>query len=307
MKAKLTIALVCALTLCAAVAALVLGSHRPASPAAPIETKTFQVHGEIRGLDVPHRIIRVAHDAIPNYMPAMTMPLAVKDAGLLKGLAVGQQVQFELSVTEDDSLISHLEKINGETAAGPASVRDQGPAELAGNEINNGEPVPDFTLVDQNGRPIRLSDFRGKAVVLTFIYTRCPLPNFCPLMSRKFAALQTRLNKTFPGGYELLSVSIDPKFDRPEVLRQYAARYGAVESTWQFATGEQDQINVIAGMFGLTKDAENGLISHNLRTALIGADGRLVHLWKSNVWTPYEVERMMQDPSLNPGLYSGTR
>jgi protein SCO1/2 len=159
--------------------------------------------------------------------------------------------------------------------------------------------VPEFTLTDQNGRPIRLSDFRGKAVVLTFIYTRCPLPNFCPLMSKNFEALQERLSRAVPGKCHLLSVSIDPKFDTPEVLKGYAALYHADEKSWSFATGSEEQMNVVASMFGLVHEPESGMISHNLRTALIGDDGRLLHLWKSNVWTPYEVQRMLEESAVS--------
>ena len=161
--------------------------------------------------------------------------------------------------------------------------------------VQVGEIVPDFKLTDQNGRVIHLNDFRGKAVVLTFIYTRCPLPNFCPLMSKNFSQLEERLSKEFTNRYQLLSISMDPDFDTPEVLKEYAARYHASAKDWTFATGDAEQIKFVAGLTGLYYVKENGLISHDLRTALIGPDGRLVHLWKSNVWTPYEVQRMVRE------------
>ena len=158
-----------------------------------------------------------------------------------------------------------------------------------------GETVPDFQLVDQDGRAVRLSDYRGRAVVLTFIYTRCPLPNFCPLMSKHFAELEQRLNKELPGRYHLLSISMDPEFDTPAVLKEYASRYEARTADWTFATGDAGQIDTVAQLLGLYYVRENGLISHDLRTALFGPDGRLVHLWKSNVWTPYEVQRRVRE------------
>jgi len=96
-----------------------------------------------------------------------------------------------------------------------------------------------------------------------------------------------------------LSVSIDPKFDTPEVLKGYAELYHADEKSWSFATGSEEQINIVASTFGLTREPESGMISHNLRTALIGPDGRLVHLWKSNVWTPYEVQRRLEESVVN--------
>jgi protein SCO1/2 len=123
-------------------------------------------------------------------------------------------------------------------------------------------------------------------------------------MSANFAVLQKRLSKEFPGRYHLLSVSIDPQFDRPPVLQEYAARYGADERQWTFATGTQEQINFVTGLFGLFHEPENGFISHDLRTALIGPDGRLVQLWKSNVWTPYEVGRRLGETLTGPKGYA---
>lgn len=161
--------------------------------------------------------------------------------------------------------------------------------------VQVGEIVPDFKLTDQNGHAVHLSDFRGKVVVLTFIYTRCPLPNFCPLMSKNFSQLEERLSKEFTNRYELLSISMDSEFDTPEVLKEYGTRYTASAKDWTFATGDAEQIKFVAGLMGLYYAKENGIISHDLRTALISPDGRLVHLWKSNVWTPYEVQRLVRD------------
>src|SRR5262249_45419116 len=151
------------------------------------------------------------------------------------------------SVTDDDSWISDIVKIMPERITSANSGSEAvASGETSANELQKGEVVPDFQLIDQNGKPTRLSDFRGKPVVLTFIYTRCPLPNFCPLMSKNFHALQQRLEKEFPGRFQLLSVTIDPKFDRPEILKDYAGRYAANEKCWTFATGTQEQIDAVA-------------------------------------------------------------
>ena len=302
MKPKIILSTLCALTLLGVLAAVVLNRHQPTldhSPEGnvantlPADAQEFQVLGQIRSLDTANKTVRIAHEEIPDYMTAMTMPFTVKETALLKGLVAGDKVQFRLVVTKDDSWISAIEKAGAESpvdateaANAAASVQDRD-----AERVQPGEIVPDFNLIDQNGRALRLSDFHGKAVVLTLIYTRCPIPNFCPLMSKNFASLQERLSKEFPGRYQLLSVSIDPKFDQPAVLKEYAARYGADEKHWAFATGTEEQINSVAALVGLFHEPENGLISHDLRTALIGPDGRLVHLWKSNVWTPYEVQR----------------
>ncbi len=249
------------------------------------------IHGRIEEINLLENSVRIAHEEVPGYMPAMTMSLTVKPVALLKGFSTGDAVSFQLVVTKDDSWIGALDRWTGATAAKP------NPAETseASEALQAGETVPDFQLLDQNAQPIRLSQFRGKAVLITFIYTRCPLPNYCPLMSKNFEALQARLEKEAPGRFELLSISIDPAFDRPGILRQYASRFERDASTWSFATGTTEQIGQVAEMFGLFFKAENGLIAHDLRTALIGPDGKLVHVWKSNMWTPYEVSRFVRE------------
>ena len=191
MKPKFVLITLAALTLMATLSAVIL-SHRTRSlKPSPSAARTFQVHGQIRGVVLADKTIRIAHDAIPDYMPAMTMSLPVKDAALLKNLAVGDEVQFELLVTEDDSWINHIEKIQSEAAATRTEPKARrSPEELEAERLQSGESVPDFQLTDQDGRSFHLKDFRGQAVVLTFIYTRCPLPNFCPLMSKNFAELE---------------------------------------------------------------------------------------------------------------------
>jgi protein SCO1/2 len=229
-------------------------------------------------------------------MPAMTMSLPVKDPALFRNLQAGDEVQFELLVTDADSWISHIERIQSEPATIQAEDKStRSPEELETASLRTGEMVPDFKLTNQDGREFHLTDFRGKAVVLTFIYTRCPLPNFCPLMSKNFAELEQRLNKEFPGKFQLLSISMDPEFDRPDVLKEYAERYDADAKDWSFAVGDGESLKFIAELMGLYFEKVNGLISHDLRTALIGPDGRLVQLWKSNVWTPYEVQRSVRE------------
>ena len=302
MKPKIILPALAAIIVIAACLMIALG-HRQQNVlkpsihgSTPVPAKTFIVHGTIRNVDVANGILRIAHEEIPNYMPAMTMPFTVKDPALLNGLATGDSVQFELAITDNDSWISHIEKLpSSEGIPSSANASTASPQERESECLQSGEAVPDFQLVDQDGKAVRLSDFRGKAVVLTFIYTRCPLPNFCPLMSKNFAELEQRLSKEFSGKYHLLSITMDPDFDRPEVLKDYASRYDARASDWSFATGTADQIKSVASLVGLYYARENGLITHDLRTALIGPDGRLVHLWKSNVWTAYEVQRMVRE------------
>jgi protein SCO1/2 len=295
MKPQIVLTALAALTFVAAFSAAAFRQRHPTLDRSPNQARTFQVHGQIRAIDAAAKTIRISHDAIQNYMPAMTMSLPVKDATLFKNLGVSDEVQFELVVTPDDSWISRIERIYSESTPLQAGKPTRSPEDLEFESLRIGERVPDFEVTNQDGRKMHLADFRGQAVVLTFIYTRCPLPNFCPLMSKNFADLEQRLNKEFPGQFHLLSLSLDPEFDRPEVLKDYAARYQADPKDWSFVVADPDSLNLVAGLMGLYFEKQNGLISHDLRTALIGPDGRLVRLWKSNVWTAYEVQRSVRE------------
>lgn len=291
MKPTTSLPSVATLLVIAAASLLTVRPHSPAVPRPPAGARTFQVLGQIRALDHTDKTIRIAHEEIPHYMPAMTMSFAVKDPLLLGKVALGDEVQFELVVTEKDSWVSHIDKVRSTAPSAQPRAAEEAEAE----SLHAGEPVPDFQLTDQDGRTLHLKDFRGNIVLLTFIYTRCPLPNFCPLMSQNFAELERRLCKEFPDRFHLLSISLDPEFDQPSVLKEYAARYSANPKDWSFAATDAESLNFIAGLMGLYFEKQNGLISHDLRTALIGPDGRLVQLWKSNVWTPYEVQRRVRE------------
>lgn len=295
MKLKLIALIAAAVAAVLATTAIIKYPPNSSRTQAPAGTRTFQVHGQIRALSPQENTIRIAHDEIPHYMPAMTMSLPVKDPGLLKNLTAGDEVQFELVVTLDDSWVSHIEKLTAAAGNQAGATPSSSLAQLESECLQTGELVPDFKVTDQDGKAIHLKDFRGKAVLLTFIYTRCPLPNFCPLMSKNFAELEQRLSKEFPNQFHLLSISMDPDFDKPEVLKDYAARYGASAGDWSFGAADPESLNFVAGLMGLYFEKQGGMISHDLRTALIGPDGRLAQVWKSNVWTPYEVQRSVRE------------
>ena len=249
----------------------------------------YEVRGVVREVTPPENSLTIEHENIPGFMPAMTMSFAVKDPALLKEVAAGDRVKFQLAVTETDSWIASIAKIPGLTQPFTAFAKPSGASAL-----EPGQVVPNFTLTDQNGRTIQLLDYRGNVVVATFIFTRCPLPNYCPLMSRNFSALQTEVQHQFPGKVHLLSISFDPAHDTPVVLKEYAESFGADPKIWTFATGTPAQIKSIAALFGLTYEMQGGSITHNLRTALIDPSGRLEHVWKGNSWQPAEVTSMIQ-------------
>ncbi len=309
MKLYFALLALCGVTLVAVVSATLIYHHHQETAVPATANQVFDVRGRILGLEADGKTVRIAHEEIPGFMPAMEMPFTVRESSELRGLAAGDAVKFQLIVTKDDSWITRVEKLPSLPATAAPGTTTAGVAPSPASEVEQveiGESVPDFSLVDQNGHPFRLKDLRGKAVVLTFIYTRCPLPNFCPLMSRNFESLQERFARDLPGKVQLLSISFDPKFDTPATLKQYGAAFQQNDKDWTFATGTPEQVDRVTGLFGLIREPSNGFINHDLRTALISPEGKLVHVWRSNVWTPYEVERMVRE-TLQPTLASSAR
>jgi protein SCO1/2 len=291
MKSKIAIALLLVVTFAAVTFAAIIARRNAANNDAS-STQAFEVRGVVRAIDPKLHRLRVEHGEIPDFMPAMTMWLPVRKGELLNNLEPGDAITFRLEVTEDDSWISRIAKlsIGGASANTFATKAATSSVERENERLKPGERIPDFPVTDQDGRAIKLSDFRGKAVVVNFIYTRCPLPNFCPALSRNTAALQKELAAKAPGGFHIISITIDPEYDTPLVLKRYASLWTTNQQTWTFASASREELTTIAGYFGLIHErAAAGLVDHDLRTALISAEGKLVHVWKSNFWKPSEV------------------
>jgi protein SCO1/2 len=251
---------------------------------------TFPLRGEVVRVDTAKLTLTVAHQAIPNYMNAMTMPFKVHDANLLRPLAVGDSIQATLAVSRTESWLEQIAVVGKGEISSPLTP-DQ---IITAKVFRTGEVFPDESLLNQDGKRIRLSSFRGKALALTFIYTRCPLPDFCIRMSNQFARIQRSLkgDGRLDGKWHLVTVSFDPKFDRPAVLKRYAAEYGADFSTWDFVTDPDTAgpvIRRLADGLGLEYSEDEGLIDHNLRTVLIDTEGKLVKVITGNEWKPEEV------------------
>ena len=161
-------------------------------------------------------------------------------------------------------------------------------------ELSVGDSVPDCTLLDSNGKPLRLSDFRGRALAMTFIFTRCPLADYCPRLSAHFKAAQQELMKAGGDNWKLLTLSFDPKHDTPAQLALYAEAHGADTARWTFATAELEEVMRFGSAFGLTVTTKDGLIDHNMRTVVIDPAGRVQHVFKDGDWTPSELVWEMQ-------------
>jgi protein SCO1/2 len=268
---------------------IVLSGCRAGAPA----TKTYEIRGQVVDIRPEIRELRIAHEDIPGYMPAMTMSFGVRNARLLERLGRGDFVTATLQVTDTDAWLSSVSRIgHGEIVAAPSpDDESSAPAHSGSALLEPGQPVPDAEFVDQNGRTFRLSDARGRIVAVTFTYTRCPLPTYCPRMDRNFQAVQRAIS-TRPdlrGRVQLLTVSFDPSHDTPPVLHEHATALQADPDVWRFLTGAEDTIARFATAFGVAvipEADENRTMTHNLRTGVIGPDGRLVNVLGGNEWTP---------------------
>ncbi len=252
--------------------------------------RQFSVTGQVLAVSADGREVTMRHDEVKGFMPAMTMPFRVKDVGLTKGRLPGDLVRATLIVTDEEAWLSTLEK----TGWAPFPEKAEGERKTF-SLLKPGEAVPDATLVDQQGQPFRLSSLRGSPVLLTFIYTRCPLPEFCPLMDRRFQEAQKAVAAgRLPADTRLLSVSFDPEYDTPAILATHAGRVGAKPPVWRFATAPRTTIEELGGPLGLSviRDPANpASITHNLRTAVIDREGRLVTVLNGNSWTVDEAIR----------------
>jgi protein SCO1 len=246
----------------------------------------YLLKGVVKKVDLARGSVMIAHEAIPGFMGAMTMPFFPTERGELEGVAFGDEVQATLHVEEENGVVSNYELRNLvvtkpavsemviDVTKGKVSFRK------APKQLEIGDAVPDFLMTTQEAKPLKLSDLRGSVVVLTFIYTRCPLPDFCPLMDRKFGELAERLS-AIPdraAKVRLISVSFDPEHDTPEVLAKHAQARGATPPLWVFAVAKHEELDKVGRPLGLFFGPTKNEIAHNLCTAIIDPHGKLARL-----------------------------
>lgn len=254
------------------------------------DTRTYQLTGQILVVKPETKEVLVKHEDIPGFMPAMTMPYTVSDASILKDRAAGDLITATLKVAPDGAYLTAITKTG--SAPVPEDARTTIPAAANVHLLAAGDPVPPTTLTDQDGHPMTLADFKGSATAITFIYTRCPLAQYCPLLDRRFADVQTlaAADPALAGKIRLLSVSFDPKFDRAEVLKAHAKKLNADPKVWRFATADEAIVDRFAAEFGVNVIREkDGTITHNLRTAVIDPSGHVRSIVDNNAWTAEEL------------------
>jgi len=252
------------------------------------EARQYEVRGQILTVDRERREVLVDHEDIAGFMPAMTMPYRVDDPALLDGKEPGDLFTATLVVEDVRAYLSTLTT----TGRAPLKAPPTAPLITDADLLKEGAVVPDHALVDHTGAARPIGSLRGGRVALTFMYTRCPLPDFCPLMDKHFAAVQQDVQASPDlADVRLVSVTLDPDYDVPAVLERHATALGAEPGRWYFLTGRPDEVLAFAKRFGVTAqpgDPDIGLL-HNLRTAIIDAQGRLVAAYSGNMWTPAEL------------------
>ncbi|HJQ81408.1 MAG TPA: SCO family protein [Lacipirellulaceae bacterium] len=235
-------------------------------------TRTFLVRGVVQEIKPDGTTAVIKHEAIPGYMDAMTMPFDAKTTNELASVARGDEVRFQLVVTPDDSWIESVTRTGRKFAVSNAVTSVNTNASIAPRH-----PLMDYPFTNQLGQPVTLSSFRGQALAITFFFTRCPIPEYCPRLSKNFeeACGELKAMPNAPTNWHLLSVTIDPEFDSPAALRMYAKRYDHDPKRWSFLTGPKDKIMALARESGMTMEPDRGLLTHNFRTLIVDPAGKL--------------------------------
>jgi protein SCO1 len=270
---------------------IVVGCNRSAQTTDSSGAQHYETRGIVRGFSPDRSTIDIEHETIPGFMPSMTMPFSPRDQKEIVDLKTGDAISLRMTVTQKDFWIDHVKKISrGEVRVGEPTPPPT-PSMNSSARLREGDEMPVFTLTNQSGERITLEKFRGEPFVVTFVFTRCPIPNFCPRMSNNFSELQSAI-KAGEGDVaktRLLTITLDPGFDTPQILKEYGAHLNCDSNVWAFATGDEKEIDALTRAFSIYRRTEGGTISHGLATALIDKDGKIDKIWRGNGWKPNEV------------------
>jgi len=291
------------LILFATILSLVVLSCQPKQRVRSATEKHYDLKGKVVAVDKNKHEITIAHEEVKDYMPSMTMPFKVKDDWVFEIAVPGNQIVANLIVDGTESWLEEV-VLTENTTSDSSTMPVEGAGPTAGTE------VPNYRLINQDGKTIRLHDYKGKALLLTFVYTRCQDPNQCTLMSSNFAAIDQELQKQqeLYDKTHLLSISFDPAYDTPKVLRSYGASYTGEYSDenfahWEFASGSADEVKGVAQFFGLKyfQDTPSGeeQVIHSLRTVVIGPDGKVIKVYRGNEWKPEELLKDLEGAVAN--------
>lgn len=266
-----------------------VSTQKPSSP----DSQVFVVKGVVKELEPDGKTALIRHEAIPHYMPAMTMPFEVKDTNLLRGIEAGDAVEFHLLVTPKAGWIDSITRLNsnGQDAVAPAGFH----ISRALPPLDEGDLLPEYHFSNELGQAVCLSQFKGSVLAFTFFFTSCPYPDFCPRMTGNFAeaAKELKAMTNAPALWQLLSISFDPANDSPSRLRTYALAAHYDPRHWSFLTGAEPQIEELADQIGEQYWREGAGIGHNLRTVVVDPRGRIRKIFVGNKWTVAELIQEM--------------
>jgi protein SCO1/2 len=275
----------------AALTAVISGCDRQPRNETAEARSVYSVTGSVVEVRMAEKYVEIKHEKIPGYMAAMTMPFDVKDTNELAGLGPGDRVIFQMIVQTNDAWIENIriteKSLKGIPTSGPFRlVREVEPLAV-------GDTLPEYHFTNELGLAVSTAQFKGKALVLAFVFTRCPYPTFCPLTVGNLADTQRRLKAMTngPTNWHLLAISIDPEYDTPAVLHEYAQKFSYDPKSWSFLTGELIDVTALAEQFGMTFWHEDGnqLPSHNLRTVVVDANGKVQSIVPGNTWQPADL------------------
>ena len=260
--------------------------------------QAFEVKGIVRKISENENTVHIEHEEIPNYMGAMTMPFLVRDKNVFEIIRKGDEIKFELNVTDKESWIEQIDVVLRPKRE-QLSIKNEPTNSLTLEEIEPlrvGDELPNYSLINQENKKIQLTSFRGRILVFTFMYTRCPIPDFCPRMSQHFREVYDALKDiNINKDWHLLSISFDPDFDTPKILKNYSKAFSSDLKKWSFVTGNTSVIDEMISRFGIIVRRPKASITdwdHNLRTVIVDSNGVIQTIYIGNSWTP---ETLVQD------------
>lgn len=272
----------------------------------------YSAKGLVLAVDKEHRLITVSCEAIPGYMGAMVMPIEVRDARELDGLARGTMIEFSLVAVQEHPYAENVRIRNFDSLElDPLSARrlrllDEAmdPSLSPDRVVKVGQAVPDFSLTDQNGKQVKLSQFAGRVVAITFVYARCPFPNFCFRLTNNFARLQKRFVGEMGRDLILLTITLDPVHDQPEALAEYGRTWNIHRKGWYLLTGPPAEVQKFCERFGVAFFPDEGQLIHSLHTLIIDRQGKVAANLEGNEFTAEElgdlVESVLKSGTANP-------
>jgi len=260
--------------------------------------QTFEVKGIVRKISENENKVHIEHEEIPNYMGAMTMPFLVRDKNVFEIIRKGDEIKFELNVTDKESWIEQIDVVLRPKRE-QLSIKNEPTNSLTLEEIEPlrvGDELPNYSLINQENKKIQLTSFRGRILVFTFMYTRCPIPDFCPRMSQHFREVYDALKDiNISKDWHILSISFDPDFDTPKILKNYSKAFSSDLKKWSFVTANSSVIDEMTSRFGIIVRRPKASITdwdHNLRTVIVDPNGVIQTIYIGNSWTP---ETLVQD------------